>query len=122
MGYFRPWLKAVLITFGALLLASLLAGLIWPLPTLLTDRPNDGLTAAERLKATNDVRVTLVSAMVGTLALGSIVTGLRTYRLSQHGQFTDRYSRAVEQVASEKVTVRLGGIYALERLAKKQIE
>jgi len=47
----------------------------------------------------------------------------RTYRLSQQGQltiqegqYTDRYSRAVEQLGNDNPEVRLGGIYALERL------
>jgi uncharacterized protein YjbI with pentapeptide repeats len=40
--------------------------------------------------------------------------------LTRQGQFTDRYSRAVEQLGTvgvSNVTVRLGGIYALQRLA-----
>ena len=41
----------------------------------------------------------------------------RTYRLTQQGQITDRYTKAIEQLGSDKLDVRLGGIYALERLA-----
>jgi hypothetical protein len=40
--------------------------------------------------------------------------------LTRQGQFTDRYSKAVEQLGTpgvSNVTVRLGGIYALQRLA-----
>ena len=37
------------------------------------------------------------------------------YRLSQEDQFTDRYSK-VEQPGDDKLEVRLGGSYALERL------
>ncbi len=33
------------------------------------------------------------------------------------GQVTDRYTKAIEQLGSEKVDVRTGGIYALERIA-----
>lgn len=39
---------------------------------------------------------------------------------AQQGQYTDRYSRAVEQLGQQgpdKLQIRLGGIYALERLA-----
>jgi hypothetical protein len=42
----------------------------------------------------------------------------RTYRLAQQGHITDRYTRAIEQLGSDKQDVRLGGIYALERIAK----
>src|SRR5262249_18033436 len=40
----------------------------------------------------------------------------RTYYLSRRGQLTDRYAKAITQLASEKLTERLGGIYALEHL------
>ncbi|MBB4907274.1 pentapeptide repeat-containing protein [Actinophytocola algeriensis] len=117
MGKFRTWLLWVLAMLAILLLGATFVGLALPLRSLLSERV-EGLTTAERLKAANDARTTFVSAMVGAVALGSVIVGLRTYKLSQSGQFTDRYSRAVEHLSSEKTTVRLGGIYALERLAK----
>jgi hypothetical protein len=49
--------------------------------------------------------------------LGSLAITTRTYRLTQQGQITDRYSKAVEQLGDDKLDVRLGGIYALERIA-----
>jgi uncharacterized protein YjbI with pentapeptide repeats len=49
--------------------------------------------------------------------LGGLAMATRTYRLSQQGQITDRYTKAIEQLGSDKLDVRLGGIYALERLA-----
>lgn len=36
---------------------------------------------------------------------------------SQQGQITDRYTKAVDQLGSGKIDIRLGGIYALQRLA-----
>src|SRR5262249_66071 len=40
-------------------------------------------------------------------------------RLSQQGQFTDRYGKAIEQLGdSDSIEVRLGGTYALERLMR----
>jgi uncharacterized protein YjbI with pentapeptide repeats len=42
----------------------------------------------------------------------------RTYELTEQGQVTDRYTKAVEQLGSDnKLDVRIGGIYALERVA-----
>jgi hypothetical protein len=38
--------------------------------------------------------------------------------LTEQGQLTDRYSKAVGQLGSEKLDVRIGGIYALERIAR----
>jgi hypothetical protein len=42
----------------------------------------------------------------------------RTHELTEQGQVTDRYTKAIEQLESEKLDVRIGGIYALERVAR----
>ncbi|MFD5176759.1 pentapeptide repeat-containing protein [Nocardia sp. NPDC058379] len=44
------------------------------------------------------------------------------YGLSAQGQVTERFTNAVENLGSEKINVRLGGIYSLERLAKDSTE
>jgi hypothetical protein len=46
-----------------------------------------------------------------------LVLTTRTYRLTQQGQFADRYTKAIAQLGDDKLDVRLGGIYALERIA-----
>lgn len=69
--------------------------------------------------------VNSVSIVFGVLfAAGSLVATGLTLRAAQadlaatkEGQITDRYTRAVEQLGSPKVDVRLGALYALERLA-----
>lgn len=38
-------------------------------------------------------------------------------RVMEEGKLTDRFSKAVEMLGGEKLDVRLGGIYALERIA-----
>jgi hypothetical protein len=43
-------------------------------------------------------------------------------RIAEQGQFTDRFSKAVEQLGNETLPVRLGGIFALWRLAKDSPE
>jgi uncharacterized protein YjbI with pentapeptide repeats len=42
----------------------------------------------------------------------------RTHELTEQGQVTDRYTKAIEQLGSEKLDIRIGGIYALERIAR----
>ena len=43
---------------------------------------------------------------------------VNTIRVSQESQITERFTRAIEQFGNQtSVTVRLGGIYALERIA-----
>jgi hypothetical protein len=41
----------------------------------------------------------------------------RTLEVTEQGHITDRYTKAIEQLGSDKLDVRLGGIYALERIA-----
>jgi Pentapeptide repeats (8 copies) len=62
--------------------------------------------------------ITSVGVLFGVAftAFGLIYTA-RTLETAQEGQVTDRYTKAVEQLASPAVDVRLGGIYALQRLA-----
>jgi hypothetical protein len=97
-------------------------------------------TASEELKAQNDVRTTLLQGLGALLvltgaAIGASVAyrGVRETRrqiaqtaadnkeqstLTRQGQITDRYTKAVDQLGSEHLDVRLGGIYALERIAR----
>jgi hypothetical protein len=78
------------------------------------DVPN----AAQRLKLQNDVRTTGVQLLGGVvLALGAFLTA-RTIRVIREGQITERFTRAIDHLGSGELDVRLGGIYALERIAR----
>ncbi|BCY09718.1 pentapeptide repeat-containing protein [Actinoplanes sp. L3-i22] len=88
------------------------------MPLLLTAGHDDGISAAELLKAQNDVRSTLVTLLAATAAaIGLTFTG-RTYFLNASGQVTDRYSKAVGQLGEKDVAVRVGAVYALERVGR----
>ncbi|MGZ9111634.1 MAG: hypothetical protein ACXW3X_11245 [Rhodoplanes sp.] len=39
-------------------------------------------------------------------------------RTAEQGHITDRFTKAVEQLGSDKLAVRLGAIYALERISR----
>ena len=41
-----------------------------------------------------------------------------TVEVSVEGQITERFTKAVEQLGSDNTAISLGGIYALERIAK----
>jgi hypothetical protein len=74
-------------------------------------------TKADVAKARNDARgsaIQLVAAMV--VAVGLVLTA-RTYLLARQGQLTERFAKAAEQLGHAGDPVRLGGIYALGRLA-----
>jgi hypothetical protein len=82
----------------------------------------DGLTAAERLRAENDIRGTLLQGLGGLLALGGVALGaamtLRQVKANREGHSIDLFTKAIDRMASEHVTVRQGGVYALERLSE----
>jgi uncharacterized protein YjbI with pentapeptide repeats len=59
----------------------------------------------------------MIAGLAGLAALGGLAMTARTHSLSEQGQLTDRYTKAIEQLGSDKLDVRLGGIYALERIA-----
>ena len=42
----------------------------------------------------------------------------RQVAVAEQGHVTDRFTKAIEQLGSDNLAVRLGGIYALERIAK----
>jgi uncharacterized protein YjbI with pentapeptide repeats len=67
------------------------------------------------------VGTALVTALGAMISVAVSYSGANEQtELTRQGQFTDRYSKAVEQLGTpgvSDVTVRLGGIYALQRLA-----
>jgi uncharacterized protein YjbI with pentapeptide repeats len=66
----------------------------------------------------NEVRGTLLQALAGLVLLVGLYLTYRTFDLNRQGQVTERFTRAIDQLGEEsKLDVRLGGIYALERIA-----
>ena len=113
---------------GAGLVAAVCAFLFLPQvlhPSLSPADLRDIVDAQTRLqlrqaqaKLQNDVRSTLLQAMAGLLLVAGAVATWRQVQISREGQITERFTRAIDQVGSEKLDVRLGGIYALERIAR----
>jgi hypothetical protein len=59
--------------------------------------------------------------VAGASLLGGLVVAAgtaRTVHTTREGQITDRFAKAIGQLGSEVEDVRLGGIYALERIAR----
>ncbi len=116
--------SAVLAAIGVLAVVLLI------LPTLVVDHDLAGgrLPAADRLKAVNTVRATLLQVVGGAVVLFGAYATWRQLRVSQEGlhatregHVTDRFSRAVDQLGSDKLDVRIGGIYALWRIADHSV-
>jgi hypothetical protein len=73
-----------------------------------------------RPNAVNVGVITAVIAAIGALVFNGVTArdANRQIELAQQGQITDRYSKAVEQLGSSSVDVRLGGVYALESVMR----
>jgi hypothetical protein len=109
--------KAVAVAGGAVALLVLILLIVFVLPGDLAHGTFQG--DAQRLKAENDVRTTLLQALAGAFILAGLYFTARTLQLNRSGQITERFTRAIDQLGNEtSIEVRLGGIYALERIAK----
>ena len=132
--------------FGVLVIAVLVLWLLWRVPVWLANGHVSGVTGSVRAsliqQATESFRGELITLLGGVLVAGALYFTARNFVLSRHtlelsqrtleensqlsrralelteqGQVTDRYIKAIEQLGSDKLDVRVGGIYALERIA-----
>jgi hypothetical protein len=84
----------------------------------------------DRLKLQNDVRIGLLQAVAGVAVIAAVVvtwqqleTDRRQLRqqleVAGQEQARERFAQALDQLGSEQLDVRLGGIYGLERVAAR---
>jgi Pentapeptide repeats (8 copies) len=64
------------------------------------------------------VRTTSIQTLAGIAVPIGALFAARTFNLNKEGQFTDRFVKAVECLGNTELHVRIGAIYALERLAR----
>jgi uncharacterized protein YjbI with pentapeptide repeats len=96
---------AFVVAFAALVLK-------WAPEWLATDGAKDKGAELGR------TRTAVLASLAGLIAVvGAMFTGL-SYRLNRAGQITERFTRAIDQLGHSELDVRLGGIYALERIAR----
>ncbi|WP_448002688.1 pentapeptide repeat-containing protein [Agromyces bauzanensis] len=125
--------KAVLVYI--ILSAALIVIATWIVPQWIVagDAEVDGsaqpLTTAERVDAITTTRQLMLIAAGGLLAVIGIIFTWRRDRtaraladLDRDANFTTRYTEAIAQLGDEaSLAIRLGGIYALERIAADSI-
>jgi hypothetical protein len=121
-----PLLALLLLTFGLLFCCAV----VFPRYLAADDMNHATVTPTELAQARNNVRTTLLQGFGGmVLLIGAYLTWRQTQisraanreelRLTREGQLTDRFTRAIEQLASDDVAIRVGGIYALGRVAEE---
>jgi hypothetical protein len=111
-----------------LLVAVLVVLLLWKVPQWQVARSR-ALTDDNRFDRENEARKTLAQIIGGVFVLAGLYSSVQTFDLAREGQITDRYTRAIDQLgaiesqaskdgeALPRSEMRLGGIYALERIA-----
>jgi hypothetical protein len=125
-GWTTPWL----VDHWPRLLAFGLFGLVLAVPRWFV--PARGRDGEDRRHA-DDVRVGLLQAVAAVAVLAAAVvtfqqldTDRRLLRqqlaVAGQEQATERFARALDQLGSEQLEVRLGGIYGLERIAARGAE
>jgi hypothetical protein len=112
--------------------AAVLFGLFGPLADLIVNRdmarlPSlpDPQRADILIRSSDAVRGRILQTGAGVLAAAALLYTARNFKLtrqalllSESGQLTDRFSKAIEQLGSDIREVRLGAIFALERIAR----
>jgi hypothetical protein len=123
----RP-LASIIIGLAGLLAAvaaavAVIFVLFGPVTDLIARHDAGSVTGPHRAAALQSARDAargrLLQLGAGLFAVAALIYTARNFALSREGQVTDRYTKAIEQIGSDKpLDVRIGGIYALERVAR----
>lgn len=108
-----PFKAALLIAGGLIAILVVLF-----LPTIVIEARGFELAPKDRLDAEGGLRSALLQALGGLVLVTGLVFTARGFRLSHEGHITDRYAKSVEQLGSGSADVRIGGVFALERIAR----
>jgi len=113
----------VLAGLAGLILLALIGWAIWRVPQLFYSYVSD---PKDRANAEATTRTGILAGLAGIAALVSLRFTARaaqvsqeTFQLTRRGQLTERYTKAIDQLGSKTLDVRMGGIYALEQLVRE---
>jgi hypothetical protein len=114
---------------GAGAVVALLLAPAWLYPSLSDRDLRDVVDAQQRVtlrqaqaQIQNETRATILQGLAGVVFVAGAFATWRQVQISRHGQITERITRAVDQLGGDRMDVRVGGIYALERVAKNSAE
>lgn len=122
-----PRLSFLVAALAVAVSAVALACAVVYLPQMIVrlDAAGGELSGEEYISAIADTRTLLLQALGGlTLIVGAyaawrrLVLDAQELRVLHEGQLTDRFIRAIEQLGHDSVDVRVGGIFALARVAR----
>lgn len=112
----------------ALLLVSIVVIPRWLYPPLTISDLRGVVGAQARIQLqqaqsqlANDTQSSVLQGLAGLLVVVGATATWRQVHISREGQITDRFTRAVEQLGSPNIDIRIGGIYAIERIARNSV-
>ena len=116
--FFSNW-RGVLLLLGGLAVLGLVGGALWCIPSWQVEHVQGKPLELAKLK--DEHRRTLAQILAGGGLLVGLYLGWRRVRAAEEGHITERFTKAIEQLGQEgddNMAIRLGGIYALERIAR----
>ena len=105
------WLVVTVATIAAVTAALLIVLAPAVVPHTLS------VNEQHRLDAEASIRATILQTIGGLVVLVGLCFTARSVYLARETHLTDRLTKAVDQLGHDKPEVRVGGIYALQRLA-----
>src|SRR5947209_2642352 len=103
--------------FLLVLVGIFLTGSLW-WRALVWHRIASGLGPKAQIDMEAEVFKTVGQLLVGVSFLAGLYFTWQNVQVLQEGQITERFTRSIEHLGSDKLQVRLGGIYALGRIAR----
>lgn len=103
---------------GLIILGFIIAVFYFGLRRIPTWRNLQNLEIEKRVSLKIDIIKTVASILGGLFFLATLYFTWQNLIVSQEKHKTDLFVKAIEQLGSEKLEVKLGGIYALERIAR----
>lgn len=91
---------------------------MWLLPKWQVNGLDEQVEIRDRAFIEDAHRRTLIQALGGLFFLTTAYLSRRNLQITEGKEVTERFSKAVELLGDERLEVRLGGIYLLERVAK----
>ena len=110
-----PWLPVLLGAAAVLILGVLGFVPRWQVRNLTVENTQDEQRMVE---LENELRRTIAQILGGVAVLAGVYFAWQQLNVTQQSQITERFTRATEQLGSDKLEIRIGGIAAFERLAR----
>lgn len=114
----------VLLVAAVVVVVAAVYVIFWPVSDLIARHDVGAITGrgyGAALATARDAARGRLLQLAGLFTVLAVVFNARALFLTRQGLITDRYTKAVEQLGSKQLDVRIGGIYALELVARDSL-